>query len=828
MVGRDRLLALLLMIVAAASGRGDDPFAELGRWDGKTEKASLDGPYEDPLQQQVPFGRRSFYLAPWRAYLDTRPASCYLDALGINFNVGAAEAPAVATVLAEAGVRSARVEIGWGSVRYDQPDAVGPEHARQATVVLQSLKKAGIRPLMLLNAHHGVPCPLRMVEVRVEADAAAGARQVRLSTVEGIKPHYSGINTPRDYKNPARFITRFDRATRVCELSGPLPVALKAGQKVGLATLRYQPFSGAVFADGTANPAAQETLDGWMKYVAAISTLAKTALGSEGASDAGFDLEVWNEYTFGSDFLSDRHYYDPPRQYREPIRYTRHGLTREGPEIILSMTVDHVNDPKNRLPGVKVLSGFANQRPWENGTEMWPGQAGFSRHYYTGVRAQPLTPKTVSHANSGPVNARGGVDGVSDGKEWHTVKPGTYFVPTVRLSLPEWYHCAYQTEFMTRDLQPFPGPWARHHRFSHPGTGQPAEVWMTEFNFDRWPWAERLMQETGCARTDARLVRLMQHTAARTTLRSMVFHSHKGVRTIDLYGARGDDLSLSVLPQSFFDRLKEDGFALTPQVREAAGLQLQALGRVTRLMSTGKKLPVTRHLSVRQLVEYRPRLVFRGDGTREHPDRYHRDDFVCLPFQLDAGRFAVGYYVMTRDVTHAWDASRDRFDPARYVMPAQEFDLTLGNVRGSGARVSVWDPLTDRKYPVSLGRGERDALTVKLATSDTPRFLLIEEDQPGPLIEEPRLEAGPGEKARLRFRTNLPASPEVSWGRLPERTDGGQQKLPVGKTHECVLPDLPANSGLRVTVERDGLRIAWPHWGHDVQGVLRWETAKSK
>ncbi|MFO0925905.1 MAG: hypothetical protein U0736_02570 [Gemmataceae bacterium] len=506
------LLTLLLAVAGAA--RADDPFAAMGRWDGKTERAALDGPYEDRLQQQVPFGRRSFYLAPWRSYMDTRPTASYLDALGINFNVSPEEAPATAAVLAEAGVRSARVEIGWGSVLYDRPDTLAPDHARRLTAVLQALKKAGIRPLILLNAHHGVPCPMRMTEVRVEADTAAGDRKVRLSSVAGVIPHYSGINTPKEYKNPARFITRFDPDSRECELSGPLPVALKAGQKVGLSTLRYQPFAGAVFADGTPNPAAGATLDGWMKYVAAVCKQAKQALRSDGAADAGFDLEVWNEYTFGSDFLSDRHYYDPPRKYREPIRYSRHGLTREGAEIILPMTVDYANNPSNKLPGVKVLSGFANQRPWDNGTEMWPGQAGFSRHYYTGVRPTPLTPKTVPKPDNGPVNARGGVDGVADGKDWHTVKPGTFFVPTVRLSLPEWYHTAYQTEFMTRDLQPFPGPWPNHHRFSQPGSGRPAEVWMSEYNFDRRPWADRLMKETECKATDGRLVRLMLHTAA--------------------------------------------------------------------------------------------------------------------------------------------------------------------------------------------------------------------------------------------------------------------------------------------------------------------------
>ena len=123
-------------------------------------------------------------------------------------------------------------------------------------------------------------------------------------------------------------------------------------------------------------------------------------------------------------------------------------MTSSGPELILPMTVDYVNDPTNRLPGVHVISGFSNQRPWENGGSMWPGQTGFSRHYYTGLDpfgpfrgcSGLLSPATNNRPNSGPLNALGLVDGHPDGKDWSTVTPGTFFVPTVALSMPEALH----------------------------------------------------------------------------------------------------------------------------------------------------------------------------------------------------------------------------------------------------------------------------------------------------------------------------------------------------------------------------------------------------
>lgn len=46
----------------------------------------LPRPYEDAIQYNVPFGADSWWLSPWRSYMDTWPAFKYLDVLGINFN----------------------------------------------------------------------------------------------------------------------------------------------------------------------------------------------------------------------------------------------------------------------------------------------------------------------------------------------------------------------------------------------------------------------------------------------------------------------------------------------------------------------------------------------------------------------------------------------------------------------------------------------------------------------------------------------------------------------------------------------------------------------
>ena len=346
-----------------------------------------------------------------------------------------------------------------------------------------------------------------------------------------MKPGCTGLRG-QDYQVAYPLITRIEKDAGRCELSAPLKKAVKAGD-MEIFTLKFQPFAGTALDDGTPNPAAKETFDGWMIYAAAIARIAKAALGTEGAADAGFDLEVWNEYTFGSQFLEDKNYYAPPRRWKEPYTYSAHGRTVKGHEAILAMTVDYAADAANKLPGLGVLSGFSNQRPWENGTEMWPGQMGFSRHYYTGLRpfgsfdgnAGVLSPETDTSKGFIPLNALGKGDGKPDPKDGNFAVPGTFFIPTLIQSMPESLFYGYKTEEMVRDLVPWPDVMKNHGRFTHPGTGRYAQVWQTEFNVDRQPWAGDLLKRTGAKRDDPKVLALIDYVAAKTTLRTFVFQS---------------------------------------------------------------------------------------------------------------------------------------------------------------------------------------------------------------------------------------------------------------------------------------------------------------
>jgi hypothetical protein len=798
---------------------------QIGKWQGVTQEAKLEGPYEDPRQQEIPFGRVSFYLTPWRAYMDTWPAHRYLTSLGINFKVPPANAKATARVLADAGFGSARVEVGWGNLGYYALRDVA--HANDYRQIFEALKDAGIRPLVLLNANSGSPVPAISIVEHMWQPSTSGSREIVVDRPDLIRPGYTGLINMANQRMGFPLVTAVNGKTGRCQLSAPLPRDIPAG-KLTMVKLKYHPFGGTVLADGTPNPFAEETLEGWRAFVATVCQMVKKDLGTEGKPDAGFDLEVWNEYTFGSDFLDEKFYYDPPREFKTDISYQNHGMTSSGPESILPMTVDYVNDTANRLPGVHVISGFSNQRPWENGASMWPGQTGFSRHYYTSLdpfgrfkgHCGLLSPATNTRPDSGPLNALGLVDGQPDGKNWFTVTPGTFFVPTVALSMPEGLHYAYFTEYMTRDVQPFPGLWKDHYRYSNPGDGHPAEVWMTETNTDRSTWLKELMNKRQVMPDDPRLIALSHQMGAKALLRALIFQSHKGVYRMEIFAAHDDDLSLGVIPDLFFKALEADSYQLTERVRAQVGPQLKVLARVNRLMKSGQPLEVTRPLAVTELVEHQPRLVFKGDGTPEHPDRFNRDDFACLPFQLAADKYAIGYYVVTRNMVHDWNPELDPLDPARYDMPQQTFDLTLRNLRGAGAKVSAWDPLKDQSVPVAVLASDKNSLKVQLETVDYPRFLLVEESKPGPLIVAPELRRETDGQARESFRTNLPVGAILTWGPWPERDRDGRVELPKGTFFDYRLPRLAKGSGVQVTVEQDGLTTPWPRWEHDTAGVL--------
>src|SRR5689334_13913857 len=184
MFRRARLIAVALLVASIAAG--EQPAASSPR--ARKPLVVIGNPIDRRDLTDVPFGRRSHWLQPWRAYLDTVPATRLLDAVGIDFDVPPAQSQTTARMLSRAGFRRARVEIGWGSFSYAHPDR--PTEPAALHTTLRALAAAHLRPLILLNANDLEPCPMRTFDATLVDGAARGATSVHVDapTAAAIVP----------------------------------------------------------------------------------------------------------------------------------------------------------------------------------------------------------------------------------------------------------------------------------------------------------------------------------------------------------------------------------------------------------------------------------------------------------------------------------------------------------------------------------------------------------------------------------------------------------------------------------------------------------------
>jgi hypothetical protein len=268
------------------------------------EGSLLSDPIDPRFLTKDPFGFTSFWIQPWRAYFDTWPGSTLLNSLGINFNVGPEKAEAVAQLLQESGFKLARKEIPWGAMSYEEPTKFKTQPRIEA--ILLALKRHDLRPLILLNANSGEPDPAKTITLSTTATAYPGAMTVRLNAASAamVVPGKTGFEGLTWGSGPDVLITSVN-GEGIATLSRPLRWTLTAGKHYAM-TLRYAPFQSPTLPNGQPNPVYQETMTGWLGYVKAVTAEASRIFGP-----GGYDLEVWNELTFGSQFLNYEHYYQP-------------------------------------------------------------------------------------------------------------------------------------------------------------------------------------------------------------------------------------------------------------------------------------------------------------------------------------------------------------------------------------------------------------------------------------------------------------------------------------------------------------------------------------
>jgi hypothetical protein len=645
----------------------------------------------DPAQlSKLPFGARSHWLQPWRSSLETRPATALRDAVGINFNVSATEAPSTAKLLAASGFKRARVEIGWGSFTYADPSQLNIP-SWYATII-NSMKTNGIRPLLLLNANHGGPGPMKTLNLTLTAAVAANSKTVTLDSASAaqVVPGLTGINAGG--MAAGVLITKVDSAG-VATLSRPLPTALPAGPAAS-STLRYEPFAKPFMSDGTTpNPRFERTMAGWLAYVKNVTQLVKTAYGSD-----NFDVEVWNELGFGSAFLYNSYYYNPTPEVGAGSAISE----------ILKRTAAFIKDPANGVANVKVGDGFANQSPWVSGATEPVGVDAIDKHPYN---SGAVYPSGSVFNGMRPTDALGNPNYTTFMDSTNHQQYKDVFIPNYRAILPEWGLTGLQTETLERELTALPQnvQGTAHGRATHPVGGPAPGMWITEYGLDLVGYSPTMTAAE------------MDRARAKNALRFLTSYASRGATAIDLFAVKGGSRWQHVA-QPFFDQIKA-----APGTYPTAdpGPVMPAIGRMSQALNGAQTISTPRQLRLDAIADNHDNVQFKGNATAAFPDLHDRDVLAFYPFQVDAGTFVAPVYVMTRDVSKLYNTTAPAGTPGRYDMPPETFRLTIGNVNPTTAAVSMSDPLTGANVPVSIVARASDTITVELTATDSPRMLRI-------------------------------------------------------------------------------------------------------
>lgn len=699
--------------------------------------------------EELLWGQRSHWREPWRSYVDTVPGSTLRSAVGINFNVSPKVAAQTARLMAESGFHRARIEIGWNSIDYDDPSHLSALGLKNLETFLTAFRDNGIRPLILLNSNDGQPCPVKLLTLHLTAPAAAGATEIHLdpADVEEVVPGRTGI----PYKGHAAFqlIESVDADGRA-QLSTPLRSSYPSGE-LKAETLRYEPFSSPQLANGDPNPRFEQTMAGWLNYVGVVTREAKRVLGSE-----DFDVEIWNELSFGSAFLNIDYYYEPDL---EPVPK---GVVRQ----ILYRTIGYLRDPANGVPAIGIGNGFANQRPWDNGTESPLGLSAIDKHPYAGWESYPTDAQ---------VNGNRPLDGLGEPSGWLDPEKQYHetFTPEYDAFFPERFISGLHTETLTHDLAPFPSTIAHveHGRYTHPEGGSPPKMWITEVNMNP---AGGPTPAASMSQADIR------HVETKEVLRYITAFVNKGVEAIDIFAASSGNMS--VIEKPFLKAVNE-----SPGVYPGLGLggeTTEAVRRLTEAMK-GSQISAPRSLELRSLTDYNDNVQFAGDPADpvHFPPLYNRDVFAFLPFQTSDTRFVIPVYVMTRNVVEDYKPDAPT-DPTRFDLPEERYRLEIGGVHGVGASVSALDPATGDSTPVELVSAGEDEIVVDVEVTDSPRLLTIEEQ--GAVDEAP--EAGDPPPVGVGESPGAGGEPSEPPAEPPEEEAAGgeeAEELPGGTGEEA-------------------------------------------
>ncbi|AFZ34378.1 hypothetical protein Sta7437_0787 [Stanieria cyanosphaera PCC 7437] len=648
---------------------------------------TLSTAYIDPAYlTSVPFGSHSHWIQPWRAYMETVPAKQFLNGIGVVWNVESAVNPElVAHMLAKYGFKRVRVEIGWGLVDVNDETQIVKVHADRLKNILVALKKYNLRPLILLNAHHGGPCPLTSIQLTLNKNASAGDTKIELNSTNNLQSNYSGISNIGNGIAAEYLITNITGNT--VTLSKPLPKNLTSGTSLKIDTLKYRPFSIPGSSDY------QKTMVGWNKYIETVAKFVTNSLGTSSSNNKGFDLEIWNELTFGSNFLYINKYYT-----NEPYQYEQNNIWNN----LVKETVTYINAHSTNFAGVQISNGFSNTIPWSASSQQPARINAISKH--------PYPPKKSYPQDEYP------------GKKLNAFAQEDSFIPTYSVYFPEYIGTALQTETIIRDIAPINNEFygIKHGRYARVFNGKvfPVPVWITEINVHLEGSNPNVSIERALA------------IKAKAAARFFCFYLNKGVTQVHLYGASGGDKSWGIIQDNFIQYAKQSNSVYPLNEEQYVSPSLKVVSRIVNQIKKGVDhnltLKTTQPLQIVSIKDTHDHYQFKGDGTTAHPNLYDRDVFTFLPFQVNANKLIIPYYVMTRDV--------------QQDLTPEKFTVEITGIKDLTA-VSVYDPINDKNIPVKFSQNaESNSFSLELIATDYPYLLTLKRElvntQSQPILQQ--------------------------------------------------------------------------------------------
>jgi hypothetical protein len=346
--------------------------------------------------------------------------------------------------------------------------------------------------------------------------------------------------------------------------------------------------------------------------------------------------------------------------------------------------------------------------PWVSGTTVPSGTAAIDKHPYPPQLSFPGS--IVDSGHNTQVNAL-----AQTGQKAGAGASGV-ITPNYRVFMPEYYLTGIQTETLMRDLSPFTSmiQGTPHGAATHPAGNQPApKMWISEVGMNAGE-----AENWGLPAADA------PEMQAKAALRFFTAYASEGVNAIDLFAVNGGP-DWQLASQAFLNAVAADPSQYPSGSVGQGGVVMQAVSRLVATLNGAQPIFSPRQLSLLSIASDNNQDVqFAGNGTSGSPSLYNRDVLAFFPFQVSQYKFVSSVYVMSSDLTHEYTS-----DPGPgqtpYDMPSETFRITIGNINGANATVSLYDPLTGMSDPATIVARGFHQVTVQLQATDSPRMLTM-------------------------------------------------------------------------------------------------------